>query len=149
MTHSIQSGFSTVMLPFQKGMNRLGGLVYGKISSVRKLYGVMEENEKLLDEIGELRRENTRYQLQLNELASYKSLLKLADEYPDYDMVGAHIISKNSGNWFSTFKIDKGSRDGFAVGMNILADGGLVGIITSVETYTSTVTSIIRSEERL
>lgn len=143
MTHSIQGGFSTVLLPFQKGMNRLGGLVYGKIGSIKELYGVMEENQKLQEEIGELRRENTRYQLQLKELATYKELLKITDEYPDYDMVGAHIISKNSGNWFSTFKIDKGSRDGFSVGMNILADGGLAGIITSVEAHTSTVTSII------
>ncbi|MBP5291638.1 MAG: rod shape-determining protein MreC [Lachnospiraceae bacterium] len=143
MTHSIRSGFGTVMMPFQRGMNRLGGLVYEKIGSIRKLYGVMEENEKLLEEIGELRKENTRYQLQLSELATYKDLLKITDEYPDYDMVGAHIISKNSGNWFSTFKIDKGSNDGFSAGMNILADGGLVGIITSVEAHTSTVTSII------
>ena len=117
--------------------------MYGKIGSIKELYGVMEENQKLQEEIGELRRENTRYQLQLKELATYKELLKITDEYPDYDMVGAHIISKNSGNWFSTFKIDKGSRDGFSVGMNILADGGLAGIITSVEAHTSTVTSII------
>ena len=70
MTHSIQGGFSTVLLPFQKGMNRLGGLVYGKIGSIKELYGVMEENQKLQEEIGELRRENTRYQLQLKELAT-------------------------------------------------------------------------------
>ncbi len=67
----------------------------------------------------------------------------MKEQYPDYETTGAHIISKNSGNWYQTFKIDKGSADGIQVDMNVIADGGLVGIVTSVETNTATVSTII------
>ena len=143
VSHGIQSGFGTLLMPFQRGINRLGGFVYEKIADVRELYDVMDENERLKAEIDELRKETTRYQLQLSELAEYKKLLDVKDEYPDYEMVGAHIISKNPGNWFTSFKIDKGSTDGIKLNMNVLADGGLVGLVTSVEAHTATVSSII------
>ena len=35
-------------------------------------------------------------------------LLSLKEQYSDYDTVGARVISKGSGNWFSSFTIDKG-----------------------------------------
>ena len=40
------------------------------------------------------------------------------------------MIGKDSGNWFSTFTIDKGSNDGIKVDQNVLAGSGLVGIVT-------------------
>ena len=47
-----------------------------------------------------------------------------------------------SGNWFSTFTIDKGSDDGLPVDMNVIAGSGLVGIITEVAPGWSRVRSI-------
>ena len=41
-------------------------------------------------------------------------------------------LQKDSGNWFSTFTIDKGKNDGLDVNMNVIAGSGLVGIITDV-----------------
>ncbi len=45
--------------------------------------------------------------------------------------------------WFNTFTIDKGTADGLAVDMNVLAGNGLVGIIVSCEENFSTVRAII------
>ena len=42
------------------------------------------------------------------------------------------MIGKDAGNWFGTFTIDKGSKDGIEVNMNVLAGSGLVGIVTDV-----------------
>ena len=139
----IRGGLSTLLSPVQKGMNRFGSLVYGGIEGVKELSAVREENIRLKEEIGELREQNTRYQLRLRELDDYRELMNFKEQYPDFDTIGAHVISKNSGNWFSTFKIDRGSVDGIKENMNIIADGGLVGIVTSVEPFTSTVSSII------
>ena len=46
--------------------------------------------------------------------------------------VAARVIAKDSGNWFQIFRIDKGSADGIKVNMNVMAGGGLVGIVTDV-----------------
>ena len=47
------------------------------------------------------------------------------------------------GTGFSTFTIDKGSNDGIAVDMNVLAGSGLVGIVTEVGPTWAKVRSII------
>ena len=57
--------------------------------------------------------------------------------------MGARIIGRDSGNWYSKFIIDKGENDGLAVDMNVIAGGGLVGRVTSVGPNWARVTSII------
>ena len=39
------------------------------------------------------------------------------------------LSGKDPGNWFSVFTIDKGSKDGIEVDMNVIAGNGLVGIV--------------------
>ena len=51
-------------------------------------------------------------------------------EYSDYPKVAARIISKDPGNWYDTFMINKGSKDGIRVDNNVIAGKGLVGIVT-------------------
>ena len=49
-----------------------------------------------------------------------------------YNKIGARVIARDSEKWFQVFRINKGSADGVAVDMNVVADGGLVGIVTDV-----------------
>ena len=60
-----------------------------------------------------------------------------------YNTIGARVIATDSTNWFYTFVIDKGTEDGVQVGCNILADGGLAGIVTEVGKNYAKVRSII------
>ena len=57
--------------------------------------------------------------------------------------MGARIIGRDTGNWYSTFIIDKGENEGLSVDMNVIAEGGLVGRITSVGPTWAKVTSVI------
>ena len=54
-----------------------------------------------------------------------------------------NVIGKDSGNWFNTFIIDKGSKDGIEKDMNVIAGSGLVGIVTDVAPNYAKVKSII------
>lgn len=143
VNNALRNGINTVLMPMQRGLNRVGTYVSGQVEELTELNQIREENARLTEEVAQLREDNTRYQLQNAELAQYQELLDMKEQYPDYETTGAHIISKNSGNWYRTFKIDKGSADGIQVDMNVIADGGLVGIVTSVETNTATVSTII------
>ena len=72
-----------------------------------------------------------------------RELYELDQKYADYEKVGAHVTASDSGNWFSSFIIDKGSNDGIEVDMNVMAGTGLVGIITEVGPNWARVRSII------
>lgn len=81
--------------------------------------------------------------LEQYDLNNYKELLELDEKYPSYDKIAASVIAKDSGNWFDTFTINKGSKDGIKVGMNVIAGSGLLGIITDVGPNYAQVRSII------
>ena len=146
-SNALRSGVDAVLMPMQKGMNTAGRYLFGRIEEYSELSQVREVNELLLNELAVLREENARLRLRENELDEMRSLLDLAEQYPQYDTVGAHIIGKNSSNWYRSFLIDKGSRDGIRVNMNVLADGGLVGIVTAVSESYATVSTIINDSQ--
>ncbi len=135
------SGF--LITPVQKGINGFGTWVSGLTDNFEDVQTLREENASLKEQVATLTEENSLLVQDSEELIRLRELYKLDDEYPDYEKVGASIIAKESGNWFNLFTIDKGSRDGIKKDMNVIADGGLVGIITEVGTNWATVRSII------
>ena len=142
---TVRSGFNAVLMPMQKGMNRVGRSVFDYIEKQRDLSHVQEDNAVLSEEISYLREENARLKIKEKELSELRGLLNLREQYPEYSTLGAHVIGRSSGNWYQTLLIDKGERDGIQVGMNVLAGGGLVGEVSAVGKNSATVTTIINS----
>ena len=101
------------------------------------------ENEDLQAQIDALTTENNYLQEERYEYERLQELYQLDQNYAEYEKTAAHVIGKDSGNWFSTFTIDKGSADGIEVDMNVLAGSGLVGIVTEVGPTWAKVRSII------
>ncbi len=121
-----------VFVPMQKGINHIGTLISERISNFETLKEVQAENEVLKKQVNELSEELSEIKLEQYDVENYRKLLELDEKYPEYEKVAAHVIGKDTGNWFSTFLIDKGEKDGIKVDMNVIADDGLVGIITAV-----------------
>ena len=101
------------------------------------------ENKKLREQVDALTTENNYLQEERYEFERLQELYKLDQNYAEYEKTAAHVIGKDAGNWFGTFTIDKGSKDGIEVNMNVLAGSGLVGIVTDVGPTWAKVRSII------
>ena len=132
-----------VVIPFQRGISNIGGWLSKRSEELVQIKSLLEENEKLKTMLDELTIENVQLQQDKYELNNLQTLYKLDQQYKDYDKVGARIIARDSGNWYHSFTIDKGSNDGLMVDMNVIADGGLVGRIISVGPNWAKVSSII------
>ena len=145
----LRTAVGYVLVPIQSGVNRVGGGLYNELSSVGKLKTALAENETLKTRVYELTEENTRLRSEQFELERLRSLYELDQEYMQYHKIGARIIAKDSGSWFSVFRIDKGSDDGIKEDMNVIAGGGLVGIVTDVGANYATVRSIIDDSSRV
>jgi len=135
------SGYT--IIPVQNGINNIGMWFSNKADSFKQLQEVMEENADLKEQVDELSIENNTLQQDKYELDRLRELYELDQKYPSYKKVAARITGKDPGNWFSTFIIDKGTKDGLAVDMNVIAGSGLVGIISDVGPNWATVRSII------
>jgi rod shape-determining protein MreC len=132
-----------VVIPFQEGISKVGSWLTNRTRELVEIRSLLEENETLRNEVAALTEENTQLQQDRYELSNLRSLLSISEEYDEYQKVGARVIANDSGNWFSTFEIDKGANDGLAIDMNVLAEGGLVGRITTIGPNWSRVTAII------
>ena len=143
LLNPLRNAVGYVLVPIQSGVNAIGGSIYEEASNVRQLKTAVEENAILQARVDELTEENTRLRAEQLELERLRELYELDVQYMQYNKVGARIIAKDTGSWFSVFRIDKGSEDGIKADMNVIAGGGLVGIVTDVGANYATVRSII------
>ena len=129
--------------PMQKGINAVGNWVTDKIDMLADIRDLQAENEELRTQLDAYQSENKMIMSDTNELNDLRKLYELDSRYPDYEKVAANVISKDSGNWFDTFILDKGFNAGIQVGCNVMAGNGLVGIVTEVGPNYSKVRAII------
>lgn len=132
-----------VITPIQNGMNTVGNWIADKGAFFQSSTNLVEENRQLQSEVDELTAQNSQLLQDKEELDRLRELYDLDQQYDDYEKVGARIIAKDTGNWYNVFTIDKGSNDGVMVNNNVIAGGGLVGIVTEVGPKWATVRAII------
>lgn len=139
----ITDAVGVVVTPVQRVFYSIGnatGEFFGRFKSMTEY---RKENESLKGRIRELEN-NTR---ELDSLRSQnerlKKLLELQDEKPEYNMVAAKVAAMDSGNWYSSFVINKGTAQGVKKNDVVITDEGLVGYIHEVGTTWANVVSII------
>lgn len=147
ITENVSGPLRTVanytIVPMQKGINTIGLWMSDFTRNFETMKELRAENEELQAQVDELTMKNSLLQQDKHELERLRELYALDELYADYEKVGARVTANDSGNWFHSFIIDKGSKDGIAVDMNVISGNGLVGIVTEVGPNWSRVRSII------
>ncbi|UWP59439.1 rod shape-determining protein MreC [Ruminococcus gauvreauii] len=139
----VQQGAGYVISPFQKGINVAGTWLRDQTSGFMNARKLKNENDALQEKVDKLTEENSNLLQDQDELERLRQMYTLDKDYSEYEKVAAQVISKDPGNWYNTFVINRGSDDGIQVDMNVLANGGLAGIVTEVGKDWATVRSII------
>ena len=107
----LREAASRVIVPFQNGINQIGTWMNGKLEGFQNVEELAAQNKELEQRVAELTEENTRLAQNQEELARLQELYQLDQSYSEYDKVAAQVISKDPGNWYDTFVINKGSAD--------------------------------------
>ncbi|MBR5508865.1 MAG: rod shape-determining protein MreC [Lachnospiraceae bacterium] len=132
-----------IFIPVQNGINYTGNWLRSRVENLEDLKEVKSENEQLREQIAELTLQNNSLLQERYELQELRALYDLDNDYSGLEKIAANVIGKDTGNWFNMFIIDKGSNDGIQVDMNVIAGGGLVGIVTKTGPDWAQVRSII------
>ena len=139
----LRDAVSMVVVPLQKGMNNLGLWTYDKYTTLQEISVVLDENKELKRKVDDLTEENNQLRQDTYELSRLRELYELDEKYPGYTKVGARIIEVTTDNWSKAFKVDKGSDDGIKKDMNVIAGGGLVGIVADVGKNYSIIKTVV------
>ena len=138
-----QEAAGMIIVPFEKSISSIGLWLTEVNKNFKDKQDLINANEELQNTIDTLTEQNNILSQNQAELTRLEELYNLDEEYTDYPKVAARIISKDPGNWYDTFMINKGSKDGIRVDNNVIAGKGLVGIVTEVGSNWATVRSII------
>jgi len=132
-----------IFIPMQQGINQTGSWIFDTANDFKTLSEVLKENEKLKAQNAELTNQLTNTKIEQYELKNLRELFNLSEKYPTYKKLAASVIAKDGDNWFASFTINRGEKDGIQAGMNVIAGSGLVGIVTDVGPNYAKVRSII------
>lgn len=149
LTFEVRNRFSSVIVPIQKGINSVGMFFVQNAMNSSDLKEANNRIKSLEKQIASLSETVNLYKTKAYEADRLRKLYSLSDEYDVYPKIAARVIAKDTDEWFQIFKIDKGSRDGIKIDMNVLSDKGLAGIISSVGYNYSIVRAIIDDESRV
>jgi rod shape-determining protein MreC len=126
----VQSGASKVLSPVRDVANWVSDTLRAK-SNVDKL---RQTNRKLTAELATLKTE----QLQ-NEQLTREVGLDQTIGVRNYHPVGANVTERDPNLWYQQVEVDAGSNEGVEQGDPVIADGGLVGDVTTVDASISIV----------
>ena len=132
-----------LVVPFENSIQKITAWIGTTRAGMQEKKALVAENEELRAQIDTLTEQNNKLIQDQGEFTRLQELYKLDQEYAIYPKVAANIISKDPGNWYSTFMINRGSNSGIRVDNNVIAGKGLVGIVTEVGPDWATVRSII------
>jgi len=146
---SPEGAFARVITPIQEIVSQFSQAFSGYLyriklrSNIEYEYNQLKaENDQLVLRTmlyEELEQENTQLRAMLGEYEAR------AEMYP----VLARVIASESGNYFSTFTINKGKKDGVDTQMAVITSEGLIGYTYEVFDTTSKVICIIDDQASL
>ena len=142
-TVPLQEAAGIIIVPFENSINHISSVFSGISDRMKDKEEILAENKKLQSQVDSLTEQNNKLIQDQTELVRLEQLYDLDQQYTEYPKVAARIISKDPGNWYDTFMINKGTSDGIRIDNNCIAGKGLVGIVTEVGAHWATVRSII------
>lgn len=136
--HSIRSGVNTVATP----VRMVGAVVATPFNAIGNVFTNLSAPQETLSELKKQNEELTSELAQLTEAEKtaerLESLLGLQSTY-NLQSTAVRIIGTTGDAWSQTVTIDKGSANGFEIGMPVCNSGGVIGQIIEVSAATSTV----------
>lgn len=134
---------SVIVTPIQKISTQISDTASNFLASFTTYGAVKDENDKLKKQVQDLTSKLVDYDKIEQQNEQYKDYIGIKDANPDFKFAPAMVISKDTGQWFSSFTIDKGSIDGIIAKDPVITADGLVGYVSQVMPTSCVVTTIL------
>ena len=141
--------FSGMITPFQRVVSKAGQLASDYLQRVKYRSNLEYEYNKLRAQNDELILRSLLYEELEEENAQLRALLGEYEARAIMNPLLARVIASETGNYFSTFTINKGKKDGIDSQMAVITSEGLVGYVYEVFDTTSKVITVIDDQASL
>ncbi|MCH5185399.1 MAG: rod shape-determining protein MreC [Oscillospiraceae bacterium] len=140
----LTNALMVVISPAQSAASWVSSSIDKLSVSIWEMHSYKEENERLVNEVNELKRESRGMEEYKAENDRLRELLDIKNvQMSEYNTVAARIISYEPDNRNETIVIDKGTHHGIKEGSVVVTGGGVVGQVTEAGTTWSRISAII------
>ncbi len=141
--------FARVMSVGQRAVSAVRQAASDYLYRVKLRSNIEYEYNQLKAQNDELILQTILYEEVVEENRQLRALLGEYEERAEMNPVLARVIASETGNYFSTFTINKGRRDGVDTQMAVITSDGLVGYIYEVFQTTAKVITVIDDQASL
>jgi rod shape-determining protein MreC len=142
---ALNNASNIIMAPMQKLSTRVSLFLSDRVAYFTEYDRLKAENEKLKQEIAKMSIALANYDDFKQENELLRDMVGVRETNPDYRFEMAQIISREPGNWFGTFTINKGTVDGVKTYNPVITAAGLVGYVSQAGTNWAKVSPITDS----
>lgn len=129
--------------PFQNFASAVKGGFSGIGTYFSDKTATSAENEALKAQIAQLQQQLADYEELKRENAQLKEIVGITEQREDLQMIGATVISGDGGEYYGTFTINKGSKDGIKEKDAVVTTAGVVGYVSEVSYNHCKVTTLL------
>ena len=146
---SPESFLSRIITPIQGAVSQIGHAISDYLYRVKLRSNIEYEYNQLKAQNDELTLRSILYEELEEENTQLRALLGEYEDRSSMNPVLARVIASETGNYFSTFTINKGKNDGVDTQMAVITSEGLVGYTYEVFDKTAKVITIIDDQASL
>ena len=135
----------TVTVPFRWCVSVIADGFEGWGRYFQSIDALSKQNDELISENESLQDRLQQAELLESENERLRAYLDMKTAYPSFEMEEGMIISHSSGNYITTFTLNRGTLHGIKVNMPVLTADGIVGYVSEVGLNWCMVSTIIET----
>lgn len=135
VTHVVNS----IVTPIQSVLSIPTRFLSEKKTVISDLIYTYEENKELKSSIIDLQGKVLEYETLKKENESLRDSLDIVSTFPDKNFIPGFVLIRNPHSWYESITIDIGKNDGVVQDALVLANGGLIGTVNSLDEDSSMV----------
>lgn len=125
----VKSAVNVIAAPFKSAAVYCGRAVDGFFDYFTEFDRLVEENAQLRDELNDAQSKLDAADAAIAENEWLRGFLLFSQEHPEYKLIDARVVGRDSGELISTFTLNKGSESGIKKGQSVITPDGLVGYV--------------------
>jgi len=140
------NGVQIILRPFERAFTNVISSTSGFFVNFADTAKLQNENKILAEKLAKAEEQAREISIYKDENEELRSSLNLANILKNDKLIAANIIAKDFTNYYSSFTIDKGSKDGVISKKSVRTSSGLVGYVSEVGYNWAIVTTVLNPE---
>ncbi len=148
---NFENKVGSIITPIQEVVKNIGESFFNTFRSITSLSKIKKENDELQKQLAKIKKENR----ELKDIIARSVFLRneaRLKQNSEYNLIDGQVVSKDPGNWFNRFVVNRGSNDGVEKGTPVIigvetndgvVESGLIGRVVEVGSNWSKVLSVI------